>query len=160
MKSTYLKFRRAKGRKILLVGKFSQPQAHSHGSEPGCAGATLGSAGVQWHRSSFARTLVWCALALSAAAVSSAVAATPPRYSLHETTTAEKISLIVLRDETSRLEAAIAPTQGGELSGMAVEFKGRWVELLYRGRDYRPASGFRGKASILWPAVGSSVPAG
>ncbi len=82
------------------------------------------------HRSSFARTLVWCALALSAAAVSSAVAATPPRYSLHETTTAENFPLIVLRDETSRLEAAIAPTQGGELSGVAVEFKGRWVELL------------------------------
>ena len=160
MASAYLKFGRSKGRKILLGGNFSQPQAHSQGTEPGCAGATLGSAGVQWRRSNFARTLVWCALALSAAAVSSAVAATPPRYSLHKTTTAEKIPLIVLRDETSRLEAAIAPTQGGELSGIAVEFKGRWVELLYRGRDYRPAAGFRGKASILWPAVGSSVPAG
>ena len=102
--------------------------------------------------------ILWCALALGTIAGSAGVAATPPRYSRHETTTAEKIPLIVLRDETSRLEAAIAPTQGGELSGVAVEFKGRWVELLYRGRDYRPASGFRGKASILWPAVGSSVP--
>ncbi|MEY2879351.1 MAG: hypothetical protein RLZZ15_1731 [Verrucomicrobiota bacterium] len=94
-----------------------------------------------------------------AGVVSPAVAATPPRYSLRETTTAEKIPLIVLRDEASRLEAAVAPTQGGELSGVAVEFQGRWVELLYRGRDYKSASGFRGKASILWPAVGSSVPA-
>jgi len=102
----------------------------------------------------------WCALVLSAvAAISPVVAATPPRYSLHETTTAEKIPLFVLRDETSRLEAAIAPSQGGELSGLAVEFQDRWVELLYRGRDYRTAAGFRGKASILWPAVGSSVPA-
>jgi galactose mutarotase-like enzyme len=99
-------------------------------------------------------------LALTAAAVPATVAATSPRYSLHETTTAEKIPLVVLRDEAGRLEAAVAPTQGGELSGVAVEFQGRWVELLYRGRDYRPASGFRGKASILWPAVGSSVPAG
>lgn len=98
------------------------------------------------------------ALALGAAVGSAAVAATPPRYSLQETTTAEKIPLIVLRDETSRLEAAVAPTQGGELSGVAVEFNGRWVELIYRGRDYRPAPGFRGKASILWPAVGSSIP--
>jgi galactose mutarotase-like enzyme len=99
-------------------------------------------------------------LGLSAtAAVSTLEAATAPRYALHEATTAEKIPLIVLRDETSRLEAAVAPTQGGELSGLAVEFQGRSVELLYRGRDYRPASGFRGKASILWPAVGSSVPA-
>ena len=100
-----------------------------------------------------------CAVALSAAAVSTVMAGEPPRYSLHETTTAEKIPHIVLRDETSRLEAAVAPTQGGELSGVSVEFQGRWVELLYRGRDYKTASGFRGKASILWPAVGSSVPA-
>ncbi len=103
--------------------------------------------------------IIWCVLALGAAAGSSLLAATPPRYSLQETTTAEKIPLIVLRDETSRLEAAVAPTQGGELSGLAVEFEGRWVELLYRGRDYKTAPGFRGKASILWPAVGSSVPA-
>ncbi len=106
----------------------------------------------------WART-VWCAVALGAAAGSVAAAATPPRYSLLETTTAEKIPLILLRDETSRIEAAISPTQGGELSGLAVEFQGRWLELLYRGRDYRSTSGFRGKASILWPAVGSSVPA-
>ncbi len=99
------------------------------------------------------------ALALGAAVGSSVAAATPPRYSLRETATAEKLPLILLRDETSRLEAAIAPTQGGELSGLAVEFEGRWVELLYRGRDYKSAPGFRGKASILWPAVGSSVPA-
>jgi galactose mutarotase-like enzyme len=102
--------------------------------------------------------LVSCAFALGAVIGSSVVAATPPRYSLREITTAEKIPLIVLRDETSRLEAAVAPTQGGELSGVAVEHQGRWVELIYRGRDYRAASGFRGKASILWPAVGSSVP--
>lgn len=103
---------------------------------------------------------VLCVLALGAAFGSAAaVAATPPRYSLREITTAEKIPLIVLRDDAAGLEAAVAPTQGGELSGVAVEFKGRWVELIYRGRDYRPASGYRGKASILWPAVGSSVPA-
>ena len=106
-----------------------------------------------------ART-IWRALVLSAATIIlTEAAATPPSYSLYETTTAEKIPLIVLRDETSRLEAAVAPTQGGELSGVAVEFRGRWVELLYRGRDYSTAAGFRGKASILWPAVGSSVPA-
>jgi galactose mutarotase-like enzyme len=107
-----------------------------------------------------ATRMIWRALALSAAtAISSAAAAITPRYSRHETATAENIPLIVLRDETSRLEAAVAPTQGGELSGLAVEFQGRWVELLYRGRDYKVASGFRGKASTLWPAVGSSSPA-
>lgn len=81
------------------------------------------------------------------------------RYSVHEATTAENIPLIVLRDETSRVEAAVAPTEGGELSSLRVEFKGRWIEMLYRGRSYEAAPGFRGKASVLWPALGSSLPA-
>ena len=97
-------------------------------------------------------------LMLGAVAHAAVLTAATPRYAVRETMTAEKIPLIVLRDETSRLEAAVAPTQGGELCGVSVEFQGRWVELLHRGRDYRPAPGFRGKAFILWPAVGTSVP--
>lgn len=85
-------------------------------------------------------------------------AATPARYSVHAATTAENIPLVVLRDETSRVEAAVAPTEGGELSSLRVEFEGRWIEMLYRGRNYSPAPGFRGKALILWPALGSSIP--
>ena len=87
-------------------------------------------------------------------------AAVPARYSVHETTSEENIPLVVLRDEASRIEAAVAPTQGGELSSLRAEFRGRWIEMLHRGRSYKPAEGFRGKASILWPAVGSSIPAG
>ena len=55
-----------------------------------------------------------CALALGAIAHAAAVAAVPPRYSLRETTTAEKIPLIMLRDETSRLEAAVGPRQADD----------------------------------------------
>lgn len=98
--------------------------------------------------------LTFCAYACAG------LAAATPRYSVREATGGENIPLVVLRDETSRVEAAVAPTQGGELSSLQVEFKGRWVEMLYRGRDYQPAPGFRGKASVLWPALGGSIPAG
>ena len=99
-------------------------------------------------------------IALCASNGAALVAVASPRYSVREKTGEENIPLVLLRDETSRVEAAVAPTQGGELSSLRVEHKGRWVEMLYRGRDYKPASGFRGKASVLWPAVGNSIPAG
>lgn len=31
---------------------------------------------------------------------------------------------------------------------------GRWSELLYRGLDFEPTTGWSGRAPILWPAVG------
>ena len=65
----------------------------------------------------------------------------------------------VIRDNTAGVEAAVAPSEGGELSSLRVEFRGAWVELLYRAREYGSASGFR-KAPFLWPAVGSQYPAG
>jgi galactose mutarotase-like enzyme len=68
--------------------------------------------------------------------------------------------VIVLRDNSAGLEAAVAPTEGGELTSFRVRFRGEWVELVYRARDYGPAAGFRGKASILWPAVGGQYPVG
>lgn len=102
--------------------------------------------------------LFFAALGTSAGAAESASPTT--RYSVHETATDEKIPLVVLRDSASGIEAAVAPTQGGELSSLRIEFQGRWVELLHRGRSYQPAEGFRGKAAILWPAVGSGIPPG
>ena len=102
--------------------------------------------------------LLFAALGVSAGAAEPARPA--ERYSVHETITDEKIPLVVLRDTVSGIEAAIAPTQGGELSSLRIEFQGRWVELLYRGRSYQSAEGFRGKAAILWPAVGSGIPIG
>jgi galactose mutarotase-like enzyme len=64
------------------------------------------------------------------------------------------VELVVLRDNAGGLEAAIAPSEGGELSGLRVRFQNRWVELMYRARDYSPVPGFLGKAPFLWPATG------
>ena len=50
--------------------------------------------------------------------------------------------VVVLRDTVGGLEAAVAPSQGGELSSFRVKFKGEWVELLYRARDYNDTKGF------------------
>lgn len=56
------------------------------------------------------------------------------------------------------LRAYIAPTHGADLAGLEVHRNGRWLELLYRGMNYQPTSGWTGKAPILWPAVGRNFP--
>ena len=68
--------------------------------------------------------------------------------------------LVLLHDDQAGVEAAIAPVEGGELSGFRVRFRGGWVETLYRARDYTPQPGWRGKAPFLWPATGRSVSQG
>jgi galactose mutarotase-like enzyme len=62
--------------------------------------------------------------------------------------------LVVLRDEATGIEAAIAPAKGGELSSLRVRHKGQWIETLYRARDYSDKPGWQGKAPLLWPATG------
>ena len=71
-----------------------------------------------------------------------------------------KPEFVVLRDEKAGIEAAVAPSEGGELSGLKVRFQGRWIELLYRARDYSPTAGWRGKAPLLWPATGRNFAPG
>jgi gluconolactonase len=66
--------------------------------------------------------------------------------------------VVVLRDSVAHVEAAVAPSQGGELSSYRVQFKGQWVEMLYRARDYSPGQSFKGKGPLLWPAVGAQYP--
>jgi gluconolactonase len=68
--------------------------------------------------------------------------------------------VLVLRDLAGGVEAAVAPSQGGELSSFRVKFKGEWVELLYHARDYTHPQGFQGKGPVLWPAVGVQFPLG
>ena len=62
--------------------------------------------------------------------------------------------VVVLQDVAGGVEAAVAPSQGGELTSFRVKFKGEWVELLYHARDYTNTKGFQGKGPVLWPAVG------
>ncbi len=71
---------------------------------------------------------------------------------------ASAVPLLVLRDERAGVEAAVAPSKGGELSGLAVRRNGEWIETLYRGRDYSPVEGFQGKGPFLWPATGRNFP--
>lgn len=61
-----------------------------------------------------------------------------------------------LLDNGTNIRAAVAPDQGGELTGFEVHFDGQWQELLYRARDYSNGPGWRGKAPFLWPATGVS----
>jgi gluconolactonase len=68
--------------------------------------------------------------------------------------------VVVLRDSVAGTEAAIAPSEGGELSSFRVKFKDQWIELLYHARDYSSKSGFQGKGPILWPVVGVQYPLG
>jgi gluconolactonase len=83
------------------------------------------------------------------------------RYSVADEAAAgpESPAVIVLRDSAG-LEAAITPTEGGELSSFRVKVKGAWVESLYHARDYSPGRGFKGKGPLLWPAVGAQYPVG
>ena len=83
------------------------------------------------------------------------------RYSLEEAVSSDatKTKLVLLRDEAAGIEAAITPSKGGELSGLAVRFvengsKDKWIETLYLARDYSPRQGWTGKAPFLWPATG------
>lgn len=56
------------------------------------------------------------------------------------------------------LQAFISPNHGGEIAGLETLQNGHWQELLYRGMDYRPTTGWTGKAPILWPATGRNFP--
>jgi len=71
----------------------------------------------------------------------------------------ESPQVVVLYDHVAGAEAAIAPTEGGELSSFKVTFKGEKIELLYHARDYDHKQGFQGKGPLLWPAVGGQFPA-
>jgi galactose mutarotase-like enzyme len=66
----------------------------------------------------------------------------------------ERTRLVRLSVPGGALQAYVAPVHGGDLAGLEVQHDGRWSELLYRGMDYQPTSGWTGKAPILWPAVG------
>jgi galactose mutarotase-like enzyme len=96
------------------------------------------------------------------AALAALVGAAADRYRISSATAEgpEPPALTILTDSDSGLEAAIAPSQGGELSGLRVLFRGEWIETLYRARDYRPIEGFAGRAPFLWPATGRNVIAG
>lgn len=69
--------------------------------------------------------------------------------------------VVVLHDNVAGAEAAITPSQGGELASFKVTRNGQMVELLYNARNYNPPPGtFHGRAPLLWPAVGAQYSVG
>ena len=100
---------------------------------------------------------VLMALAVAAVAVSGQT-----RYSVADEPAAGPGTprVVVLRDNVGGVEAAVAPSEGGELSSYRARVKGEWTEFLYHARDYSPGQGFQGKGPLLWPAVGAQYPVG
>jgi gluconolactonase len=69
--------------------------------------------------------------------------------------------VVVLRDRIAGAEAAVAPSQGGELSSFKVTRNGEMLELIYNARNYaEPPGNFHGRGPLLWPAVGAQFPVG
>ena len=84
-------------------------------------------------------------------------AAARARYEIFEEGAGDPGSprIIVMYDHQAGLEAAVAPSEGGELTSLRARFHHLPIELLYRARDYGCAPGFRGKAPLLWPGAGA-----
>ncbi len=61
---------------------------------------------------------------------------------------------VKITDNAWGIEVLVAPEHGGEISSIKVPFEGRLTETLYRANDYSQKPGWRGKAPLLWPAVG------
>ena len=98
------------------------------------------------HRHSFRiSVLIFLSLAASSAAQS---------YRADKEATGDGVRLVVLLDEAAGVEASIAPEKGGELSGLKIRYRGRWIEVLYGARDYQVQQGWGGRAPFLWPATG------
>lgn len=110
-------------------------------------GRRMASAGVargcvragEWSRSICRKGLLICCLILAAG------------------TKAQGFSVVELHDSDGRLKAAVSPGNGGELTSLQVQRDGRWIELLYRARNYAPTNGWVGRAPLLWPATGRTL---
>lgn len=65
---------------------------------------------------------------------------------------ASPVTLVVMSDPAHGIEATVAPAGGGEISSL----KWQGQELLYRANLFEDpgAGGWRGRAPLLWPAVG------
>ena len=103
------------------------------------------------------RALPLVSLALVSLSLSAQV-----KYSITDETAAGSGTpmVVVLHDVAAGAEAAVAPSEGGELSSYRVTVNGKQIEMLYHARDYAQGPGFKGKGPVLWPAVGPQYPAG
>lgn len=69
---------------------------------------------------------------------------------------------VELNDESHGLRATVVPRASGEIGSVQILWRGQWIELLYRAMQFEPPeeNAWRGRAPLLWPAVGRNyVPA-
>jgi hypothetical protein len=100
----------------------------------------------------------WALASFALIAASAQFAASQQRYSVTDEDAMGPGSprVVVLHDRTAGAEAAIAPSEGGELSSFKVTRNGQLVELIYNARNYAsPPGAFHGRGPLLWPAVGA-----
>jgi gluconolactonase len=105
----------------------------------------------------------WALASFALIAASAQFAASQQRYSVTDEDAMGPGSprVVVLHDRTAGAEAAIAPSEGGELSSFKVTRNGQLVELIYNARNYAsPPGAFHGRGPLLWPAVGAQYPVG
>jgi len=107
------------------------------------------------------KTASWALRFIALVIFSAQVASSQERYSITDEDAMGPGSprVVVLHDRTAGAEAAIAPSEGGELSSIKVTRNGQMVELIYNARNYA-ATGFHGRGPLLWPAVGAQYPVG
>ncbi len=77
----------------------------------------------------------------------------------YETQLTKLPEVVVLTDNHGGVKAAITPHAGGELSSLQILWQDVWRETLYRANDFQEVQGWRGRAPILWPAVGRNYTA-
>jgi Galactose mutarotase and related enzymes len=82
------------------------------------------------------------------------------RYTIEKSSLKDCTQIIILHDNVAGIEAVVVPSQGGELSSLRIRFHGQWHELLYKALEYKTTGGWRGKAPLLWPAVGRNFAQG
>src|SRR5665213_772199 len=104
----------------------------------------------------------WALASFALIACAAQVAQSQDRYTVtdEDAMGAGSPHVVVLHDRTAGAEAAIAPTEGGELSSYKVTRNGQMLELIYNARNYTSPNTFHGRGPLLWPAVGAQYPVG
>jgi gluconolactonase len=108
------------------------------------------------------KTSGWALASFALIVCAAQVAHTQDRYNVtdEDAMGAGSPHVVVLHDRTAGAEAAIAPTEGGELSSYKVTRNGQMLELIYNARNYTSPNTFHGRGPLLWPAVGAQYPVG
>jgi galactose mutarotase-like enzyme len=68
-----------------------------------------------------------------------------------------ELGLVSFCDKANGIAGLLAPRFGGEMASLQVRWRDKWYEALYRAALYKTDPPYwRGRAPLLWPAVGRS----